>query len=153
MGPFTVSSRVVQNMGRNFAFNLGYLPADKLDWKPAPTAKSALEIVNHTAYFLTGMASAVAGGWVEPKYEPAGDLQSAQALITESANRYAAALEGVRPEDLQRKVDLPFGSFPLAQAASMAMVDLLHHHGQLAYIQTLLGDTEDHFDPAIMQAD
>ena len=153
MGPFAMPSRIVENMGRNFAYNLGYLPPDRLDWKPAPSAKSALEIVNHTAYFLQGMSGAVGDGWVEPQYERATDVASAQALITESAARYAAALAGVRAEDLGREVDLPFGKFGLAQAAGMALVDLLHHHGQIAHIQTLLGDSEDHFDPQLMGAE
>ena len=43
-----------------------------------------------------------------------------------------------------KTLKLPFGEFPLSQAVSMPVVDLIHHHGQIAYIQTLLGDTEDH---------
>ena len=33
--------------GKNTAYNLQFIPADKLAWKPAPTAKSALEIAHH----------------------------------------------------------------------------------------------------------
>ena len=32
---------------RNLAHNLDFIPDDKLDWKPAPTANSAMEVVRH----------------------------------------------------------------------------------------------------------
>ena len=40
----------------NIACNLKFIPADKLEWKPAPGAKSALEIVNHAAEVLHRMS-------------------------------------------------------------------------------------------------
>lgn len=27
------------------------------------------------------------------------------------------------------------------------MIDLVHHHGQVSYIQSLLGDKDQHFNP------
>ena len=37
------------------------------------------------------------------------------------------------------------GSFPFARAVSFPVIDAIHHHGQIAYIQSLLGDAETHF--------
>ena len=36
----------------------------------------------------------------------------------------------------------------LVGLALLGLVDLLHHHGQLTYIQSLLGDSENHMDGA-----
>jgi hypothetical protein len=71
-------------------------------------------------------------------------LQQAQDMVTSSAGDYAGALQRLTPEALGKTVQLPFGEFPMSQAVTMPIVDLIHHHGQIAYIQTLLGDTESH---------
>jgi hypothetical protein len=132
--------------GKNTSYNLKFIPEDKLDWKPAPSAKSALEIVNHLAYFLAAMAPVIRGAeWAEPQFTPAANLAEAQSTLESVAEDYAAALRTVSAADLGRIVRLPFGEFPLARAATMGVVDAIHHHGQIAYIQTLLGDEAMHF--------
>jgi hypothetical protein len=152
MGPVSVLSAMVRRVGRNVAYNLNCFPADKLDWKPAPEAKSALEIVNHVSYYLAGMGPALGGsGWSEPQITPARTAEEAGRLIIRSADSFADALEGLTGEDLHRQVQMPFGSFPAVQVATMGSVELAHHHGQVCYIQTLLGDTEDHFDPEVLK--
>ena len=52
----------------------------------------------------------------------------------------------VDPNRMGEMIELPFGTFPLAQCCGFPPFDVMHHHGQIAYIQTLLGDGEDHFD-------
>ena len=138
---------------RNIAYNLDFIPADKLNWKPAPTANSALEIVNHVVMPLKNMKSVLGGGnlsYEKPDFAPATNLEEAKSLLISAAQEYAQALRAVKPEDLGRKIDVRFGTFPLAFVASMPVVDLIHHHGQIAYIQSLLGDTEAHFDMSIL---
>jgi hypothetical protein len=67
-------------------------------------------------------------------------------MIRNATGTYVQALLGLDPARLGETVELPFGTFPLARAASMPAFDLIHHHGQIAYIQTLLGDEESHFN-------
>ena len=74
-----------------------------------------------------------------------GDCRSAQELVRSATADYAAALRQVDPARLGDTIELPFGTFPLAQCCGFPPFDLMHHHGQIAYIQTLLGDQEDHF--------
>lgn len=132
--------------GKNTAYNLGFIPEDRLGWKPAPTAKSALEIVNHVCGFTLAMISvAETGEWKDPEFTPATDLKSAQDLVSRASEGYAAALLKVDPARLGGTTTIPFGTMPTPQVLSMPVVDLLHHHGQIAYIQTLLGDEEMHF--------
>ena len=145
MNPMEGMARQMEWAGRNTAYNLDFIPDDKLGWKPAPTANSALEIINHVAGFITAMQPVLKGGeFGAPGFTPATNRQQAKDLITRSTREFAAALQTLTPEDLGRTINLPFGQFPLARAASFPVVDLIHHHGQIAYIQTLLGDTESH---------
>ena len=132
--------------GENFAYNLGFIPADKLSWKPSPTAKSALEITAHQIFGMRAMKTALTTGFGAPM--PVLDsLEDAQNQIREATKTYAAWLESLSSADLEGEIELPFGSFPRIAAALMETQDLVHHHGQICYIQTILGDNEDHFLP------
>jgi uncharacterized damage-inducible protein DinB len=136
---------------KNIAYNLDFIPDDKLNWKPAPTANSAMEIVNHVlgaVAWMTPMLQNGAPSDAPPEYEKATDRESAKRLLVQAAENYAAEVVKLNPADLGNIVKLPFADFPLARVASMPVIDLVHHHGQIAYIQTLLGDTESHFDVA-----
>jgi uncharacterized damage-inducible protein DinB len=130
---------------KNLSYNLGFIPEDKLAWKPAPTAKSAYEIAAEVAGVAHGM-SAVIDGQAWPQSMPSySSLKEAQDGVEQAGEAYAAKLRSIDPARLGETVELPFGSFPFARAVSFPVVDAIHHHGQIAYIQSLLGDTESHF--------
>ena len=150
MHPLEPMASLLEWAARNTAYNMEFIPADKLGWKPAPTAKSAYEIIQHVCAAVGGMLPVLAGAseWL-PSEEPLpGTLGEAQQQLLSRSETYAAALRQVPPSELSRTITIA-GSFhmPLARAASMPVVDLIHHHGQIAYIQTLLGDEEFHFVP------
>jgi uncharacterized damage-inducible protein DinB len=130
--------------GRNISYNLNFIAEDKLDWKPAPTANSVLEIVNHAAHVIARITARLQGDMSAVEFTPAATRDQAKQLITERARDFVAALHLLGPEDLTRKVTMPWGEMPLAGAAMVAVVDVINHHGQITYIQTLLGDTESH---------
>lgn len=146
MIPLASLAELMSWAGKNTAHNLAMLPADRLDWKPEPKAKSALEIVNHVCWFITAMTPVIRGAaWADPEFTPATDGASAQALVRSVSSDYSDALKSVAASALVNEIQLPWGAFPLARAASMPVVDLIHHHGQIVYLQTLLGDEEMHF--------
>lgn len=131
----------------NSVYNLKFIPEDKLDWKPAPTAKSAFEIISHITGVLVCMKPVLEGQpWAPPQFLQPTTLEEAQNMLSAAGEEYAAALTQVPPENLGNIVTV-WGSYevPLARAASMPVVDLIHHHGQIAYLQTLLGDEDMHF--------
>ncbi len=137
---------MAQWIGSNLAYNLAKIPADKLSWKPAPDASSALEIVNHLMMPLTGIPAMLNDG-APAEFAPATDLESSQKLIRDASEKYAVFLRGLAPESLEGTIEMPFGgTWPRERVASLPIVDLIHHHGQIAYLQTLLGDTESHFE-------
>jgi hypothetical protein len=146
MHPLEGLAKMTEFAGNNLAYNLEFIPADKINWKPAPTAKSALEIVQHVAGALNFMRPVLTGAAYQPGEIPVpGDCRNAQELVRRAAGEYAAALRQVDPNRMGEMIELPFGTFPLAQCCGFPPFDVMHHHGQIAYIQTLLGDGEDHF--------
>lgn len=137
---------MAQWTGSNIAYNLAKIPADKLSWKPAPEANSALEIVNHLMMPLNEIPAMLEGG-APAEFAPATDLESAQKLIRDAGERYAAFLRALAPQSLEGTVEMPFGAtWPRERVASLPIFDLIHHHGQIAYIQMILGDAESHFE-------
>lgn len=151
MSPLEVLAYQAEWCTKDTAHNLDFIPPDKLDWKPAPTAKSTLEIVNEMVGFAKGMTPALSGGsFTRAEFAPATTLAAAKELLITAGREYAQALRAVEPEDLGREVDLQFAKFPLAQAAGLPVIEYIHHRGQIVYLQTLLGDKEDHFDMAAL---
>ena len=147
MNPLEGMAGQMEWIAANMAYNLDFIPDDKMNWKPAPTATSAIEIVNHNVGAIKHLGAMLDGNAEgKPKFEPATDRDSAKKLLTETANAYAAKLRGIDPADLGKPVKTPFGEWPLARVASMPIVDTTHHHGQIAYLQMLLGDADSHFD-------
>ena len=136
---------------RNMAYNLGFVPHDKLAWKPAPTAPSALEIVNHiVAGMIAGQAVLQSGQWHDEnkiQFSPATDLDSARTLLEQVVGDFALALEAVREDEMEKIVETPYGTMPLSYVMQFEPIDIIHHHGQISFIQQLLGDTESHFAP------
>ena len=131
--------------GKNFAWNLNALPDEKLAWKPAPTANSAFEVTQHAAASLRNMQLALEGKTYGAAALPMPTThEEAQDMIIGAANAYADYLRGLEG-DQSGDVTLPWGTMPRARCLAMPVQDLVHHHGQIAYIQTLLGDTSDHF--------
>ena len=147
MNALEVMAGQVQWAGSNIAYNLDFIPEDKLDWKPAPQAESALGIINHAVQPLFGMLSMLEGGEFKAEFEPATNRDEAKALIKRASAAYAAKMGSLQPQDVEGTVSMPFGGeWPKMRAVSLPLIDLIHHHGQIAYIQSLLGDTVSHFE-------
>jgi uncharacterized damage-inducible protein DinB len=149
-------ARVVRWGTESMAFNLGHIPADKLNWKPTETSKSAMEMTGEVISVMRMMLGMLSGaGFPEPAADTAeggprhpvpASLEEAQSQLTEAGEAFAAALEAAGPE-LERTVETPYGTMWGPRVVLWGMIDLVHHHGQIAYIQTLLGDAEMHFNP------
>jgi hypothetical protein len=140
---------IIRWAARDFVFNLEALPADRLDWKPSPEAKNALQLAGEVAGVAANTLPVLKGGeWTpHPLPEPTS-LEEARQLVIRAGNEYADALEAVDPATLKRNLELPFGTFYAERMVLFPMIDLIHHRGQICYIQSLLGDAEVRFDPA-----
>jgi uncharacterized damage-inducible protein DinB len=135
----------------NMAYNLDFIAADKLDWKPAPEAKSALEIINHMIEVLHAITARLSGSSEQVSSTPVTNAAEAKQSLISATQQYVDVLRTIKPEDMNRMIDMRFGPLPVSVIVTMPVFDLIHHHGQIAYIQSLLGDTESHFHPEMLK--
>ena len=128
---------------KNINNNLDFVPDDRLSWKPAPEAKSVLEIINHATDTVHTFTHIITGS---PKHElqPATDAASAKALLTQVVQAHLQAVSALSPAEMEQEVSTPLGDLPKGFVAGLPVVELINHHGQITYIQSLLGDTESH---------
>jgi len=141
---------------RSLAHNLAFIPEERADWKPDPAAKSPLEIAAEVIRAL-GMYRPILDGPEAPTPRPAppqpATLAEARTVILAVAEEYAAALEAAGPE-LDRPQPMPFGGvFRASRAVCFPLMDVFNHHGQILYLQSLLGDREMHWDEAAIEAE
>jgi uncharacterized damage-inducible protein DinB len=133
--------------GRNIAHNLDFIPDDKLNWKPSPTAKSALEIMGE----VIGVFDFVLSRFERPEEEWKGSYEvpltrdEAKKKVLAITQRYIAFMQSLTPEDLEGEVQMRFGPFPKSRLVHLPVQDMTHHHGQIAYLQTIWGDETSHF--------
>lgn len=147
MPPLATLARQMDWAATNLALNLDFIPDDKLRWKAAATSPGALEIVDHLLDILHRMTPLI-GGFesAESAPQPVENRDDAKVRLIEAAAKYNAMLLDLKPEQLEENVETRIGAVPRGAIALMPVNDMIHHHGQIAYIQLMLGDTETHRD-------
>ena len=146
MHPLQILIDDVTWAGQNLSYNLKFIADDKLAWKPAPTAKSALEICSEVVGVCRSIPKVMSGEGGEMEFPVFTTREEAQAAIKSATEDYAAYLGTLQPGDLEGEIAMPFGPTPKKMLIGMPVTDAIHHHGQIAYIQMLLGDTTSHFE-------
>jgi hypothetical protein len=141
---------------RSLAHNLDFIPADREQWKPSPEAKSPLEVAAEAVRVFGMYLPMLEEGGFPPfqkGFEPPSSLAEAKSRLLEISERYARALEAAGPE-LDRAQPMPFGGvFRATRAACFPLLDLMNHHGQILYLQSLLGDAEMHWSDEAIACD
>ena len=130
---------------KNLANNLDFLPDDKLNWKPSPTANSALEIMDHLVAVIQFQTANIRGDEnVRFAQLHFTTRDEAKAALHDAAREYSQVVRAMKDDDWNREITLPFGTFSAMMLGEIAVSDAMHHHGQIVYLQTLLGDNENH---------
>lgn len=129
------------------------VPKDRWTWKPEPTATSAQEIAWHLAIALYFVAPCLGGEkvqrptdqWVAQFKAEHQTPESLKAVIERSLNEIRAAINQLK--DFDQLCYMYWGVTWTAEKVLFrgCAEHTAYHSGQLAYIQRLLGDTEDHF--------
>ena len=130
---------------KNTNHNLDFVPDDKLDWKPAPEAKSVMDIAHEIALSTDSISNFLVTGEYQKNVARPDTREEAKAAITAAAETYSKALSSLTKQQLAGTAHFPWGDIPMGEAIGMPVIEILHHHGQIVYIQTLLGDTDSHF--------
>ena len=126
-------------------------PADKLDWKPDEKGKSSREIIEHLIGANYAFAALIRGQEVPAKEKQQfsikpDSMQDAFAELHKSSLHLSEAIAEVRDEQLKENKEMPWGeTWSMTRLVSAPSAHIAYHWGQLAYLQTLWGDQEDHY--------
>lgn len=142
-----------------FAYNMEFIPDDKLNWKPNETSKSAFEIWTHCIAANHVFASLLSGGkvgdapmseemaaWEEAFVQAIQTRAEAKAKFSESLELLARAYDAIDPAELDKPAKDPFGlGHDLRDWLDSPMIHIQTHRGQVDYLQTMWDDQEFHW--------
>lgn len=125
------------------------LPADRLDWRPGPRSRSALDQLQEVATVVDAFWDAHAARRIEfdeakmaawtAARERLTDLDALERHAKASYERLYAFIAAVEPEEWRDKVEMPFpGEFDLAYILNYYAWNAAYHEGQINLIATLL---------------
>jgi len=123
------------------------MPADKLDWKPAETSRTARELVEEIV-MTTGFSAGFISTQKMPDME-GGDKSPKSVEEMEQEHRAGledaiAAIKAFPADKLKEEVELPWGKQSWLEVIGYLYWNMMYHYGQIAYIQTMYGDKETH---------
>ena len=141
-----------QQRASRLSKGLATTPDDRINWSPAPTARTPVEIVAHVASVILTFHEVMMGA-------PFPDIQmdsfdavlrqseaqfktreSALSLFEKNSEAYAEWLGQLAPEALEAEVQFPMGNIPILMAMDLLNDHIVNHCGQMDYIQTIYGD-------------
>jgi len=139
-----------------FLRNFARVPDDRLDWAPAPTAKSALRIGAHTALYASRFAKMIReqalpqpenlAAWLaerEAEERQITDRRQIEPIFRAGTEEVLAALASLSPEDVARTLDSGQGwSVPMTHLMRLPGWHATLHTGQIDYLQTCWGDMQ-----------
>jgi hypothetical protein len=134
-----------------------FVPEDRLNWSPSPTARTALQIVAHCRV-ANGMFAALLRGEALPlssnPEEAAAQLReggkdvstrsAAMQSVKNSTTELLEALDKVSADMVSTEPVSPFGSFPFPFWMRLPGEHMKGHARQIDYLQTVWGDLENH---------
>jgi hypothetical protein len=134
---------------------LSFVPADKLTWNPTPTARNALQIAAHCAGYSGAFADVIRAGTFPSSVEEfLGPIEStikgiatrdqAEAVLRKGIADTMAALDALKPEQIDTTVVTPIGRQPFIFFMDIPARHLFNHAAQIDYLQTCWGDQEVH---------
>ena len=140
---------------KSLAANLDAMPADKQAWKPLDLGRTALNQVQECAVINPWFAGILAnravpemdGGAYGAAIAALDSADKAMAALIASADTLAAAIEAFPDDLLHETVTLPFGKGMVMTFEEIMLApywNMVYHQGQIAYVQTLYGDTDMH---------
>jgi hypothetical protein len=145
--------RAVSNM-EIFLRNFSHVPDDKLNWTPAPTAKSALRIGAHTALYAGRFARMIRDRrlpapenlteWLAQRDAEEIEVTSRQEVVRifrEGTAEVLEALDGLSPEEVEMTLESGQGwSMPMTQLMALPGWHATLHTGQIDFLQTCWDD-------------
>ena len=148
------SKKMLEMVAQRFKLTLGYVPDDKLNFKPAETCKSPLQIAAHVAVsnynFITIIKGELAG---DPTEMFAESHRREQAITTReqalaefdaSIKAVQAELDNITDERFHSEIQTPIINAPMIFWMNLPARHIDNHASQIDYIQTIYGDMDWH---------
>ncbi len=134
-----------------------FVPVDKQNWSPSPTAKSAQQILAHCAVsngvftaiingdpFPPGPLEAVFANF-EAEEKRLTTVDSAKEALIQSIQPVYAALDKLTPDRIGSIVETPVLNAPMPFFMNLPGIHMGNHAAQIDYLQTCWGDLDPHF--------
>lgn len=142
-----------------FLRNFSHVPDDKLNWTPAPTAKSALRIAAHTALYASRFAKMIREAQlpqmssvemymaqVESEELAITDRAEIEPIFRKGTEEVWAALDTLTPELIESTLQSgPDFSMSMRFLMTLPGWHATLHCGQIDFLQTCWGDQEIYF--------
>jgi len=140
-------AEMIGDAADSFWRTLKATPPEKLDWKPAPDARSMRVLAGEVA--MTTVYSAELIRSRQSPAMPEGDWDTMSLEDLEKAHRggitdYLKAVRDFPAADLHQEPELSWGKMNFLQVIAYPYWNLVYHWGQVSYIQTMYGDKETH---------
>ncbi|HEX8551720.1 MAG TPA: DinB family protein [Abditibacteriaceae bacterium] len=134
--------------------SLATTPEERINWSPAPTARTPIEQVAHSAQslesicgFMNGHAFSIettgeADDFFREYEKQFTTREAVVAVWKKNSAAYLQFLDALTPEALATLIQLPFGmgQAPLKEALAFPPLHTKWHASQIDYIQTIYGD-------------
>ena len=149
-----LASKLNQEIAKSLIRNVRAMPADKVTWAPLEKGRTALAqlqectvITGFTIYTL--QKHELPADFNEAFAREAGEMDTVEKAIARLEERSAilgSVIEAFPDADLDKTIKMPWEEEPssLAELMFMNYWNNAYHVGQIAYIQTLYGDSEMH---------
>jgi len=138
------SARFTEKSGAEMLLTLARTPDDKLDWKPEPTARSAMDFMRECAVHCDEWAQLLDSfTWPAQFKTRIGSIATREEAIAEmnaAVARLVASIREVPDDKLDDLLKAPWEEAPIGIWLTYAAGHNQYHIGQMNYIQTLYGD-------------
>ncbi|BDI33162.1 hypothetical protein CCAX7_52130 [Capsulimonas corticalis] len=134
-----------------------FIPDEKLNWSPSPTARTPIQIAAHCAAANAAFATLFQGkpwplslnpaeAFEQMRVVPAGinSRESVVKLLEDTVADVIASLEIAGPEALDTNLTTAFGEMPFRFWMTIPADHMSGHTRQIDYLQTIWGDLIDH---------
>lgn len=149
----SAKQRAIGNM-EFFLRNFRYVPDDKLNWSPAPSAKSPLRVAAHTALYAGRFAKMIRerqlpspenlDEWLAEREQEEIAITSRdemERVFRQGTAEVVEALDSLKPEEVELQLTSPAGfSMPMTQLIALPGWHATLHAGQIDYLQTCWDD-------------
>ncbi len=127
------------------------LPSDKLDWKPTPNSRSALDQLQEVATAMQAFLEDIKNQkvsfdktkfaeWVQSRSQ-LKEFDQIETALKEGMILYRDYINNLDPAEYNKPVEMPMpGEWRVANLAYYHPWNIAYHLGQINYIHTLLVD-------------